>query len=456
MTRSIALAGLVALAVAPAPAVADDASAALADYMKAAVAALDFTGSVVVTRGEETLLEAGYGLANVEHRVPNTPATKFRLGSVTKQFTAMAVMILRDRGRLDLDDPIGRHLDDAPEAWGGVTIRHLLNHTSGIPSYTNDPKYRDEMMIPKARSAMIAGFRDEPLEFEPGSKFAYSNSGYFLLGAIVEEVSGKPYEAFLREEVFGPLGMDDSGYDRPEVVLAHRASGYDLDADGPRNAAYLDASQPYSAGSLYSTVEDLARWDRALDRQELISPESYEALFAPARDDFACGWVVRDREGHREQSHGGAINGFMSFVARYPDDDLFVAVLANAMPMPTERIARDLAAVVLGLPYEAPKASVVAEVAPEVLDSYRGRYRIDDEMTLTITREGARLVAEPTGQPRVGLVPESDVDFFIKAADIRLTFVKGDDGKAAKILIHLPGREDEAVRIDEAEEAPRR
>ena len=222
MRRTRALAFVVLLS---ASTCADEIPDRLSAYMDAAAKAEKFNGSVLVAKDGEILFAKGYGLANAEHQVPNTPETKFRLGSITKQFTAMAILILQEQSKLKVEDPIGKYLADAPKAWEGVTIHHLLTHTSGVPSYTDDPSYGKKMTQPETVKSMIARFKDKPLEFEPGEKFHYSNSGYFLLGAIIEKVSGKSYEAFLKEAIFDPLGMTDTGYDQHATVLPNGLRG---------------------------------------------------------------------------------------------------------------------------------------------------------------------------------------------------------------------------------------
>jgi CubicO group peptidase (beta-lactamase class C family) len=284
--RRLTLAICFALGIA-AVARGQDGASKFDEYMNQCVKIKDFSGAVLVSKDNETLFAKGYGFANAEHEVPNTTRTKFRLGSITKQFTAMAILILQEQGKLKLDDPVGKYIDDSPKAWEGVTVHHLLTHTSGVPSYTDDLLYGLKMMMPETVTSMIKRFRDKPLDFKPGEKFHYSNSGYFLLGAIIEKVSGEKYEAFLKKAIFDPLGMHDTGYDHAATVLPGRASGYSRKGDGLRNAEYLDMSQPYSAGSLYSTALDLARWDRALRDGKLISKASYAKMYTPVKSDYA-------------------------------------------------------------------------------------------------------------------------------------------------------------------------
>jgi CubicO group peptidase (beta-lactamase class C family) len=228
----------------------------------------------MVARDDEPLLRQGYGMANREHDVPNTPETKFRIGSVTKQFTAAAALILQEQGKLDVRATIQTYLGDCPEAWGGITVHHLLTHTSGIPDYARLPDRERRIREPTTPDALIALFRDRPLEFKPGERFAYSNSGYALLGRLIERISGKTYAEFLVEQIFTPLGMKDSGYDDARPVLKARAAGYARRQGGLENAPYLDMTNPFAAGGLYSTVDDLLKWDRALAANQLLSKKS--------------------------------------------------------------------------------------------------------------------------------------------------------------------------------------
>ena len=257
----------------------------------ASLKAAGFQGSVLLAKGGKVIFAKGYGLANIELDVPNTPQTKFRLGSITKQFTATAVLQLQERGKLKVTDPISTYIPNAPAPWNGITLHHLLTHTSGIPSYTDEPSYQARMHE-RASTPLefLHRFRDLPLSFPPGEKFHYDNSGYFLLGVILEQVSGMKYENYLRQNIFAPLQMTNTGYDWPATILKDRASGYTKDGDGQiRNADFLDMGQPYAAGSLYSTVLDLYKWDRALYTTKVLSAKSIEAAFAPNPYDWGKG-----------------------------------------------------------------------------------------------------------------------------------------------------------------------
>jgi CubicO group peptidase (beta-lactamase class C family) len=431
----------------------DDLTEKLERFLDASVEVDQFQGSVLVSKEGATLFTKGYGMANAEHHVPNTPETKFRLGSITKQFTAMAVLILMEQGKLQLDDPIGKFIDDAPEAWEKVTIHHLLCHTSGVHSYTSEPDYMNKMTHPETVKSMIARFKDKPLDFPPGEKFSYSNSGYFLLGAVIEKLSGTSYEAFLKQAIFDPLDMKDTGYDHPKTVLAHRAAGYTRSARGLENADYLDMAQPYAAGSLYSTVLDLAKWDRALADGKLISKDSYDKMWTPVKNGYAYGWSVATRSGRKEIGHGGGINGFATQILRFPEEKVCVVVLCNVLPINPGKTASGLASIALGDPYELPRKRLVARVDPKVFDAYVGKYEINPEMVLEITREGDHLFGQPKGQAKREILPESESDFFVEKADVQLSFVKDEKGKVTHVLVRQGSRAPEKAKRVEASDA---
>jgi len=233
-----------------------------------------FMGAVLVARENEVLLDKGYGFANLEWNIPDSPKTKFRLGSITKQFTAASILLLEERGKLKVDDPVKKYMPDAPAVWDRITIFNLLTHTSGIPNFTSFSDYRKLEPFSATPEELVTRFRDKPLDFQPGERWSYSNSGYVLLGYLIEKISGESYAQFLQDNIFKPLGMVDSGYDSNSTVIPNRASGYAPNKDGLVNAGYIDMTIPLSAGGLYSTTEDLLRWEQGLFGGKLLSPAS--------------------------------------------------------------------------------------------------------------------------------------------------------------------------------------
>jgi len=299
------------------------------------------------------VLEKGYGMANIELDVANGPDTKFRLGSITKQFTATAILQLEEQGKLSVNDAACKYIAECPASWKAITIRQLLSHTSGIRSYTDDPAFMKPkfMRIPLTPVEILMLSKDKPLEFQPGEKWKYDNSGYIFLGVIIEKVSGEKYGAYLQKHIFGPLEMRGSGYDDTREILKNRAAGYSSTGNGFHNADYLDMSLPYAAGSLYSTVRDLYRWDRALYTDRVLRKASREKMWTPVKNDYGYGWSIKRVHRHKQIAHGGGINGFATFIGRYPDDDAVVIVLANNERTNAGGLANGLAGVLFG---EAP------------------------------------------------------------------------------------------------------
>lgn len=443
---AVSIALLVLLA---AGAAAQDLTPKFDEYLSALVKQGRFTGSALVARAGKVIFSKGYGLANAELDVPNAPQTIFRLGSITKQFTAAAILLLQERGKLSVQDPICKYVDNCPGAWGEVTIHHLLSHTGGVPNFTSFPDYQPKMMMPVTTQDMIARFKDKPLDFKPGEKWSYSNSGYFLLGYLIEKAAGESYESFVQKNIFEPLKLTSTGYDHFGTILKKRATGYSLSKGKMVNSVYLDMTQPYSAGSLYSTVEDLFLWKEALYSGKLLSAKSLEAMMTPVKNDYAYGLGVQTKSGRKMISHGGGINGFSTFIARFADEKVTVVVLRNAdygSPGPGP-ISQALAAIVFGEKYEIPGAAVAVKVDPKIYDAYVGRYELTPSFILTISREGDRLLAQATGQPQFELFAESETKFFLKVIDAKVTFVKDDTGKITHLILHQGG-DRQAKRIN--------
>jgi CubicO group peptidase (beta-lactamase class C family) len=289
-----------------------------------------------VAQGDAVLLAAGYGLADSENDVPNTPQTRFRIGSLTKQFTAMAVLILQARGHIDLEDPVCSYIADCPVHWSQITIHQLLTHQSGLPDSWQFYDDKNEPGVAYEPAEIVRWFKDAPLDFAPGDRFSYSNTGYLLLGLLVERVSGRSYEQFLRHEIFEPLQMADTGYAHDDAGLA---VGY---RTGDLEAPFINASLAYSAGGLYSTVQDLYRWDRSFYTEALLPQDLLDAVFAllvstphlpfaPPYDQmgYGYGWFVGEHLGRRVAGHGGSYNGFRALIERYPDDQISIIILSN-------------------------------------------------------------------------------------------------------------------------------
>ena len=326
-----------------------------------------FSGSALVAENGKVIYKGGFGMANMEWNIPNAPDTKFRLGSITKQFTATLTMQLVEQGKIKLDGKLSDYLPDYRKDIGDkVTIHQLLTHTSGIPSYTNQPGFLENVSRnPYKVNDFVKKYASGDLEFEPGSKYSYNNSGYFLLGAIIERVTGKPYEQVLKQNIFDPAGMKNTGYDHHNTIILKRASGY-TKTPALSNAAYLDMSIPYAAGSLYSTVEDLYLWDQALYTDRLLSAASKELMYKPFLQNYAYGWVVRNASFKQNNNdiqvitHDGGINGFTTTIVRFPKEKNLIVMLDNTGSGYLDRLSESIAKILYNQPYEQPKISIVA------------------------------------------------------------------------------------------------
>lgn len=550
--------GLVLLSLTALPAQARSTQTGLADLavyadrvLAEAYPAGEPGAAVLISHQGKTVLRKGYGLAKLELGVPIQPDMVFEIGSVTKQFTAAGILMLAERGLLSVEDDITKHLPDYPTHGRRITIEQLMNHTSGIPSYTNlddwTPRVREDLKVQQ----LIDLFKDKPLEFEPGEKWAYNNSAYVLLGAVIEKLTGKTYEDFVEQEILAPLGMAGSRYASNSEVVPGRVDGYDKDAGGYHRAPYLSWTHPYAAGALLSTVDDLARWAEALSTGKLLKPASTERMIKPASlasglpTHYGYGLGVSEYAGHRILEHGGNTFGFASDILRVPEEQLLIVILSNDNSKNPEPLAFRIAAKALGKPLEerpvmtldartrdeyvgvyrfsdtltrtitrdgdrlfaqrsggekleilpiardelayqdsgtllhirrdargkitgaeleprfgpseagvqtgeAPSERKAVKVDPALFDAYVGTYELQPGFEVVVTREGDRIFAQPTGQVKRELFPESETKFFLKEVDAQLVFVRGDGddgGRAESAVLHQGGREIPAKRV---------
>lgn len=341
------------------------------EYLNAAMKYDRFIGSVLIARDGVPVVNKGYGMASIELGVPNTPKTIFRTGSLAKQFTSMAVMQLQERGKLKTSDPICKYLDNCPAAWQPVTIRNLLTHTSGIPNYSSLPDWDTKhTFLPYTLTEFIDLFRSLPLQFAPGEKHKYSNSGYILLGQIIEKTSGKKYTEFVRENIFTPLQMKNTGFEDSREILPNRAAGYDWSLGTFLNTRYTYMKNSLPDGAVYSTTEDMLRWDQALYTEKLVTKKSMDEIFTPFLSEYAYGWRRPKRFNREIIEHSGSINGFSAYILRSPADRLTVIVLSNSDKTSGGKAGVNLTAIALGESYKVPVA------------------QMSDVLALTIVRDG--------------------------------------------------------------------
>lgn len=391
--------------------------------------------SVGVLRGTDTLLIRAYGSADLELGVPTPEDAVYEIGSVTKQFTAAALLLLAEEGRLSLDDDLSTWMPEFPLGGRTLPLRRLLDHTSGIRGYTEMPVFGSLAVQHLPRDSLVALVAAEPFDFEPGEALIYNNSAYFLLGLIIEKASGMSYEEFVESRVFEPAGMERSRYCHKDELIPDRAEGYQVGPDGLRPADYLDHTWPYAAGSLCSTVRDLLRWNQALhgdgEGGDLLSPDSYREMVTPGtlvdgtRLRYAAGLSVTDRDGQTRISHGGGIFGYLSELRYVPEEDLSIVVLVNtAGPTSPSAIASAIEDAVLGPEAPLVPRAFSGSLTPFV-GTYRGRARGRRMNAVVSAADGELRIKTGTGDPEP--VRWLGGTTFANGAT-RFTFVRGDDG----------------------------
>ncbi len=537
----------------------------------------EFNGSALVAEEGKIIYKNGFGMANMEWNIPNAPDTRFRLGSITKQFTSMLIMQLVEEGKLKLDVPITTYIPDYPKDKGEkITIHNLLTHTSGIPNYTEQASFREIMRDPVSPIDLIKTFWNLPLDFEPGEKFKYSNSGYIVLGYIIEKITGKTYEEVLKEKIFEPLGMKNSGYDHSSDIIPKRASGYNKSGTDYFNAAYIDMSVPFSAGSIYSTTEDLYLWDQALYTDKLLSKEYMKKIFTPYikppfADGYGYGWGLSKKYFDNLKdtlniiAHGGAINGFNSIIVRITNSKDLIVLLNNTGGTKLNEMSDKIVDILYDQKYEMPEKPLLlsfaeilktkgieeasnfynkkinegkkipegemnrfgygylnknkyreavgifklntkafpesfnvydsygealiaagnneegiknykksielnpqningieklkelgidvdlpkdAEVDPNVYDLLVGKYELNSQFMLTVTKTDGKLYVQGTGQKKSEVFPSSELEYYSKIVNAQITFVKGQNGKITKLILHQNGKNMPALKIE--------
>lgn len=446
--RLLTLAGTLGVAVALAPATAHgqngdraSLSAAIDSIAHAFLASGKGAGlSIAVVRRGDTLALKGYGKADLELDTPTPPRAVYEIGSVTKQFTSVALLMLRDEGKLSLDDDFTKYLPDYPTGGRRITVRQLLNHTSGIKGYTEMPQFGPMMVRDLPKDSLVALFAREPFNFEPGEREIYNNSAFFLAGLIIEKVSGQSYADFVKARLFDRLGMRDSHYCSESRIIKGKVKGYDMGPNGLQKQGYLRHVYPYAAGSLCSSAADLLTWNRALHGGKVLPASSYQELIAPqalndgTRLRYGLGIAMHDVGGHRAIEHGGGINGFLSASDYFPDDDAVVVVLSNSTGLAPDPVVAAIATRVLGAKplVSQPYRGSLAELAGTYAGVGRGM-----ELTIRIAADGGKLTATVMAGPN----PTPGEARFVGSDtwDVegqRLTFVR-EQGKVARLKVDM-------------------
>lgn len=416
----------------------------LDNYLKAQESVKGFSGAVLVMKQNKVVLRKGYGMADMEWNIPNTADTRFRVGSVTKQFTAACILQLEEEGRLSVTDKLSKYFPGYPKG-DSITIHMLLNHTSGIANYTNIPEFMKVARLNLSKDSMVNFFKNRPFGFSPGTKFSYSNSGYFLLGIIIEKVSGLSYNAYLRQHIFNKLEMNESGVDRLDTILSKRAKGYSKAGKKFVNAEYISMDWPFSAGVIYSTLDDMYKWDRALYNNSVLSESSRKKMFTPGLSNYGYGVNIDSLDGHPRIWHNGGIPGFLTNFSRFVKDDLCIVVFSNNETS-ADFLSLAISNIMFGEEVEAPYFHKEVKIDPALLDKFVGKYSAG--LIIEVIKKDNKLYRHRNGSPDIELKPESPTKFFYDdETDRVLEFELDKDGKVAKIWFHNSGQKGELKKV---------
>ena len=399
-----------------------------------------FNGSVLVAKKSIILLNKGYGYRNAAGKIVNDENTIYQLGSITKQFTAAIILKLQEEKKLSVQDKLSKYFPAYPKG-DSITIEQLLTHTSGIYNYTQNGDFMSkEVTNPANREKIMALFKDKPLDFSPGTGWNYSNSGYSLLGYIIEIVTRKPYEEIVRKYLFTPLQMTHSGFDFTHLKSTEKATGYfKLDNLNAAPAPTVDSSVSFSAGAIYSTTGDLYRWHNALLTNTILTKAQQEKAYTPVRNKYGYGWDIDSLEGKRRVGHGGGIHGFITNIARVPEDDVCIVLLSNASDQTLEEITSTIFNVLYNKPYELPKERTIIKIPEETLKQYIGEYEVRPDLHVVMSIKEGDLIALPTGQSELVIHAEKEDFFFVKEQDIQVEFTRNDKKEVTGFILHQGG-----------------
>lgn len=397
--------------------------------------------ALVAVKGQ-IIYKKAFGMADIELEVPMQPDMVFRIGSITKQFTAVAILQLMEQGKLKLDDEITKFIPDYPTNGHVITIEHLLTHTSGIKSYTNVKEFGKLSRTDMKPEEVVDLIKSQPMEFAPGTKWNYNNSGYFLLGYIIEKITGKTYQEYLDENIFKPLGMTQSLYGNDITIVKKRASGYGPGKDGVVNAEFLSMLLPYAAGSILSTVEDLFKWNQALHSYRLVKKETLDRAFSEYKllngkgTSYGYAWFLSGLQGSPTIEHGGGINGFLTNAIYIPKEDVFVALFSNSTAKAPDFTSQKMAALAIGKPLVINKISLTETE----MDEFVGIYTDEDEKDVTVSRDGTDLFVLRSGGQSRKMIPMGKDKFIFEDSFATATFKRDASGKIVSALYDERGK----------------
>lgn len=425
----------------------DDIQKKVDEYIDAHMQMNQFSGSILIAKNNQIVLNKGYGYSSYGFEIKNNQHTKFRIGSLTKGFTAVAILQLEEKGLLDINDKLQKYLPDYPRG-NDITIKHLLTSTSGIFNHTEFEDFNKNRRVYECSlMETIETFKNKDLKFNPGEKFDYSNSNYILLGLIIEQVSKMSYEDYVKQNIFEPLEMNHSGFENPNTVIKNFANGYRVDNDKIENANYRNMSNAHASGALYSTISDLYLWDRALYTEKLISNESKSKMFTEFKSNYGFGWGIVNVFNHKMIAHSGEIDGFTSNISRFVEDDVTIIILSNFEQTPINLINRDLIAIVFNEKYTIPEVVKTIQLSDNTLKLYTGEYKLQEGFVFSISFNDNKLYCQPTRQQKLELSPISESEFILKGVNAKISFVKNSNNNIEKLILHQGDKQFSAPKI---------
>jgi CubicO group peptidase (beta-lactamase class C family) len=420
----------------------------ITELVQAYAAQNSYNGTILVTEKGNILLHKGYGYKDAAAGKLNDENTIYQLGSVTKQFTAAVILKLAAQKKLKLTDKLSMYYPGYPKG-DSITIHHLLSHTSGIVNYTNNEAFMSkEVLQPATEERMLSLFKNEPLEFSPGTKWGYSNSGYMLLGYIIKKVTKQPYEKVVRQMLLSPLKMTNSGFDYVGLKNSNKAKGYFV-VDGAKSteSTYVDSSVSYAAGAMYSTTADMLKWHNGLMQNKILSRQWLEKAFTPVKNKYGYGWAIDSADGKRITTHNGGIFGFNSSFYRIEADDICIVMLNNTGNPKLDEIAVSVLNILYNKPYKLPEAKKEITLSQETLKMYEGLYEVIPQFQIVITIAEGKLMAQATNQPTFELFAQKENYFFLKAVEAEIEFVKNEKGEIEKLTLYQGGRKTDAKKV---------
>jgi CubicO group peptidase (beta-lactamase class C family) len=419
----------------------------LENYLQQRYERGEFMGTVLVAKNGIPVFKKSYGFANIEKHSHNNPNLKYLIGSMTKQFTAALILKLEEMNLLSINDKLSKYY---PSYKNGdkITVRNLLNHTSGIPNYTSDDSVMKNLISYKSIAEILDTMFTRELEFKPDSVMKYSNTGFLILGDIIEKASGKIYKEFIQETIFTPLAMNNSAFNVFDTTDIMSASGYTLDEDKKIvRGEYMDVKYAGAAGSISSTVDDMLKWDMALYSNKILSEKSRQEMFTPGMNNYGYGIIIDepkyDSVKHKRIWHAGRIPGFTSVIQRFIEDTTSVIVLCNNDMTDLNEIRPEITRIVFGEDVEIKDKPVKVEIAvdPAIYEQYTGVYELAPDFSIEITTAEGKIFGQATGQGKFEMFPSSETKFFLKIVEADIEFLKDDAGNVTKMILFQNGAE---------------